>query len=61
MTEAERFRKQAARALRLARAAPAEEMHQTLQMAAADYLGRAIELETAANQQQLQPKHNGKE
>jgi hypothetical protein len=61
MTEAERFRKQAERALRLALGTPAEEMHRTLQMAAADYLGRAVELEQAANQQQLQPKNGGKE
>jgi hypothetical protein len=60
MTEAERFRKQAERALRLAHGTPAEEMNRTLQMAAAHYLGRAVELEQAANQQQqLQPKDDG--
>jgi hypothetical protein len=55
MTEAERLRQRADRALRLARGSPADNLNLMLRIAAADYLRRAVELERRSNQ--LAPHH----
>jgi hypothetical protein len=61
MTEVERLRQRAERALRLARGFPVDDLKLALRIAAADYLRRAVELEQGANQQSqrlaLAPHH----
>jgi hypothetical protein len=54
MTDSERYREQARRALRLAIATPTEDLAGALRGTAADYLERAIELEQLGGQDQRQ-------